>query len=436
MGRNDSSLRRVSTSSGEHSGTPSSTESVVVKDLSSAPSVRVPGFQFAGVASGIKESGKPDVAVIYAERPVSVAAAFTTNVVQAAPVQIAREHVKSGRLQAIVVNSGNANAFTGAAGVRDARTMCRVAAAALRISPRAVLPCSTGRIGVPLPMERVTEGIRAACQQLSPDGFAAALAAIMTTDSFPKFSQRTLSIGGQVVTIAGMAKGAGMIAPRLAIAPHATLLAFLFTDAALSSATLRAVLRTILPTTFNAAVVDGDTSTNDTVVFLASGQTSLERISTSSRDFASLAEAAHDVAADLARMVVRDGEGATRVVDIVVRGAHNDAEAARAADAVARSPLCKAAFYGGDPYMGRVVCALGYSGAHFDPNRIRIYLEDLLVVDRGRELVASIEEQAQRIVQRPNFRLTIDLRCGNGQAVRMCSDLTEAYVRFNSAYRT
>ncbi|GBD26222.1 Arginine biosynthesis bifunctional protein ArgJ [bacterium HR30] len=398
--------------------------------------VRIAGFQFAGVAAGIKESGRPDVAVIYADPAAKAAAAFTTNLVQAAPVLVAREHARSGELRAIVVNSGNANAFTGSAGVKAARTMCRLVARELGVSPRQVLPCSTGRIGVPLPMARIESGIRAACRELAAEGFHQALAAIMTTDAFPKFALRTVTIDGTDVTIAGMAKGAGMIAPRLSIVPHATLLAFLFTDAPLTSAALTATLRLALPRSFNAIVVDGDTSTNDTVVFLASGLAPLPPMTTRSRSFSLFVEGAQAVMQELARLVVRDGEGATRVVDITVRGARTPAEAARAADAIARSPLCKAAFHGADPYMGRVVCALGYSGAHFDPQRLRIYLDDLLVVDKGVELVREVEGQAEALVRRPEFRLTVDLRAGSAEAFRICSDLTEDYVRFNSAYRT
>lgn len=398
--------------------------------------IKVAGFQFSGVAAGIKESGKPDVAVIYAEAPAAAAAAFTTNRVQAAPVQVAREHARSGYLRAIVVNSGNANAFTGTAGLKAAQYMCRLVARELRVPVPQVLPCSTGRIGVPLPMDRVEAGIRAACQQLSADGFHNALAAIMTTDEFPKFATRTVTLGSADVVIAGMAKGAGMIAPRLAVAPHATLLAFLLTDAPLSPVALRTLLRRTLPQSFNAAIVDGDTSTNDTVVFLASGRAPVPLITPRSPSFPPFLEAAQAVMQELARLVVRDGEGATRVIDVVIQGARTPAEANRAAEAIARSPLCKAAFHGADPYMGRVVCALGYSGAYFDPARLRIYLDDLLVVDKGMELVRQVEGKAEAIVRRPEYRLTVDLRAGSARAFRICSDLTEDYVRFNSAYRT
>lgn len=400
--------------------------------------VFVPGFRFAGVACGIKESGNPDLALVLAERPAAAALAFTTNRVKAGPVLVGLERARRQplRLQALVVNSGNANALTGPRGVRDARAMCRIAATELGLSEGLVLPCSTGRIGIPLPMERVEAGIRQAAAKLSPHGFHAALRAIMTTDAFPKFAVRQVTIGATTVTIAGMAKGAGMIAPRLKLAPHATLLAFLVTDACVDSAGLGQILRQGLPHSFNAAVVDGDTSTNDTVALLASGVTGERPLRGRGHGFARFRDACFEVMQTLARLVVRDGEGATRVIEIHVQGAATAADAARAADAVARSPLCKAAFHGGDPYMGRVVCALGYSGAKFDPARLRIWLEDLEVVRNGRECVAEVEAEANRIAAQPEFRLTIDLRAGRARAFRVCSDLTEEYVHFNSAYRT
>jgi len=399
--------------------------------------VRVPGFQFGSAACGIKESGNQDVSIVFAERGATAAAAFTTNRVCAAPVQIARAHVQNGRIRAIVTNSGNANAFTGETGLRDARRMCEVAARELGVPVRQVLPCSTGRIGVPLPMDRLEHGIREACRTLSADRFYDALAGIMTTDAFPKFAVRTIELAGTPVTLAGMAKGAGMIAPRMRVlVPHATLLSFILTDAHLSPMALRRVLQRALPETFNAIVVDGDTSTNDTVVLLASGQAETAPISERSVPFSDFARACTEIMGELARMVVRDGEGATRVVTVHVRGARTKRDAETAADAVARSPLCKAAFHGGDPYMGRVVCALGYSGAEFDPDRLRIYLNDLLVVEKGTERVRECESEASTIVSQPEFTLSIDLGAGAAQATRICSDLTEDYVRFNSAYRT
>ena len=393
--------------------------------------IRVPGFRFAGVACGIKESGRPDVALIVADRPVVAAGVFTTNRVAAAPVQLGRERLRGGRLQAVVVNSGNANAYTGTAGLRAARAMTAQVAKGLGIDERLVVPSSTGRIGVQLPMPKLRRGIAAALAGLSADGFQAALDGIMTTDAFPKFGARMLRLDGRPVTVGVLAKGAGMIAPNMA-----TLLVYVLTDANLSRAAASQVLRRALPRSFNAIVVDGDMSTNDTLLLLASGAAGNRQLTPSARAFGGFAAGVGELLREVARMVVKDGEGATRLIDVVVRGGRTDTDAARVADAIARSPLCKTAFFGGDPYAGRVVCAAGYSGARFDPARIDIFLDDVQIVRRGVEVVRQVERRAGRVAARPEFTLTIDLRAGRGRAERMVSDLTVDYVRFNSDYRT
>ena len=401
----------------------------------------VPGFRFAGVKCGIKESGKRDVAVIFSEVPAAAAAQFTSNRVKAAPVRLGIEKMKAGRLQAVVVNSGNANAYTGANGLKMAREMCAIVARELEIDARLVIPSSTGRIGVQLPAESIRRGVKQACSELSGDGFHQALEGIMTTDAFPKFGQETLMVGGVEVTIAGMAKGAGMIAPKMSPdgeppAPHATLLAYILTDAAVVPAALQKVLAVAQPQSFNAVVVDGDTSTNDTVVLMANGVAGNRPLTTGSKDFAAFRDAVSRLMARLARMVVKDGEGATKVVDIQVEGARNRAEAERVADAIARSPLCKTAFFGGDPYSGRIVCAAGYSGAVFDPDRLDVWFDRVQVVRRGVEVVGRVEAKAAAVVARPEFVLRIDLHAGKATARRLASDLTADYVHFNSAYRT
>ena len=397
--------------------------------------IRVPGFRFAGVRCGLKESRKRDVAVIASDVPAAAAAAFTTNLVKAAPVLIGMQRVPAGRLQAIVVNSGNANAYTGRDGLAVAREMCALVARGLDIDEALVIPSSTGRIGLPVPRDRVRTGVRQACRRLSPAGFHEALEGIMTTDAFPKFATEGLIIDGREITIAGMTKGAGMIAPRMAPA-HATSLTYVMTDAAVAPAALRRVLTVALPQSFNAIVVDGDTSTNDTLVLMANGVAGNRRLTSAGRAFPEFCGAMTRVLSTLARMVVKDGEGATKVVDIRVRGARTARDAERIADTVARSPLCKAAFFGSDPYTGRIVCALGYSGAVFDPDKIDIYLDDVQVVRRGEEIVNRVERRAAAVVRRPEFTLTIHLHAGNAVAYRMTSDLSLDYVRFNSAYRT
>jgi glutamate N-acetyltransferase/amino-acid N-acetyltransferase len=393
--------------------------------------IRVPGFRFAGVACGIKQSGRPDVALIVADQPATAAAVFTTNRVAAAPVVLGRQRLRDARLQAVVVNSGNANAYTGAPGMRAARAMTAQVAHGLGIAEGLVVPSSTGRIGVQLPLPKLRRGIAAALAGLSPDAFHDALDAIMTTDAFAKFGERRLRLDGRPVTVAVLAKGAGMIAPNMA-----TLLVYVLTDARLSRTAARQILRLALPRSFNAIVVDGDMSTNDTLLLLANGVAGNRPLTPRDRAFSAFAAEVGGLLREVARMVVKDGEGATRVIDVVVRGARTVADAARVADAIARSPLCKTAFFGGDPYAGRVVCAAGYSGARFDPACLDIHLDDVQIVRRGVEVVRTVERRASRVSAKPEFTLTIDLHAGRAGAERMVSDLTVDYVRFNSDYRT
>lgn len=398
--------------------------------------IRVPGFRFAGIKAGIKESRKRDIAVIASDVPANAAAAFTTNRVKAAPVLVGLERIGGGRLQAIVVNSGNANAYTGRTGVAMARRTCRLVAEELGIDEQLVIPSSTGRIGVQLPWKKIERGTRSAARNLSPDAFHDALEGIMTTDAFPKFASESLEIDGREITVAGMTKGAGMIAPAMQLAPHATNLTYILTDAAISVPALRQTLRVALPQTLNAVVVDGDTSTNDTAVLLANGVAGNRLITPSSKSFPAVCGAFTRVLYALARMLVKDGEGATKVVDIHIHGGRNRRDAERVADAISRSPLCKTAFYGGDPYTGRIVCAAGYSGARFDPQKLDVWLDDVQVVRRGEEIVGRVEKRAAMVTRKSEFALTLNLRAGNATAFRMTTDLSVDYVRFNSDYRT
>ena len=298
----------------------------------------IPGYQFAGVSCGIKESGKKDLALIYSETPAVAVGAFTTNRVKAAPVLIGEERLREGQLQAIVVNSGNANASTGRAGLKVARDSCRLVAQILKIPDRLVIPSSTGKIGVLLPWDKVRRGIEEACRLLSPEGFWDALEGIMTTDAFPKAAQRKLAIDGKEIRVAAMAKGAGMIAPILSepqtagyARGTATMLCYVMTDACVSRTALEQILRNALADSFNVITVDGDTSTNDTVVLMANGRAGNREVRAGGLGFTPLNNAVVEVLKEGARLVVKDGEGATKVVDIFVRGAKDDREAQQVA---------------------------------------------------------------------------------------------------------
>src|SRR3989338_7869609 len=297
-------------------------------------SVRVPGFQFAGVACGIKKSKKKDLALIFSERPATAAALFTTNRVKAAPVLVGMRRMRRGFIQAVVVNTGNANACTGARGVRDAEAMCRETANRLKIAPGLILPSSTGLIGVPLPMEKIKDGIRKAARILSTDSFAAAAEAILTTDRFVKIASRTCRLNGKRVVVAGMVNGAWMIAPNMA-----TMLAYILTDAAVARDCLRAILKRSAGRTFNSVTVDGDMSTNDTVLFLANGASGNPPVRRGSREERALGEAAEAVMKDLALKLVEDGAGSTKVVEIRGEGARTAAAARKVGFFAATSKL-------------------------------------------------------------------------------------------------
>jgi glutamate N-acetyltransferase/amino-acid N-acetyltransferase len=392
------------------------------------------GFLAAGVEAGIKKRGK-DLALIFSKAEATTVGLFTTNRVKAAPILVTREHLREGLAQAVVVNSGNANACTGEEGLRDARRMAEVAGQILGINSTRVAVASTGIIGVPLPMARVEEGIRKAAERLSESRQAArdAAEAILTTDTRPKEAGVCFRLGESTITVAGMAKGAGMIHPQLA-----TMLAFLVTDAAVTPQTLRSVFSRAVAKTFNQITVDGDTSTNDMALILANGLAGNRPIGPGAGEEV-FAAAVERVCLVLARELVADAEGATKVIEVQVRGAANEAEARLAARTVARSNLVKAAVFGADANWGRILCALGYSGAAFDPNRVSVYLEG----GGEREEVCAVgraasfdEEKARRILESPEVRIVADLGEGPAEAWAWGCDLTYEYVRINAAYRT
>ncbi len=390
------------------------------------------GFLASGIAAGLKsEPGRPDLAVLLADRPAAWAATFTTNRMAAAPVLIGRELLAAGgRLQAVVVNSGNANAATGNDGLRRARRVQAAAARVLEMPPARVLVSSTGIIGRPLPDARIAAALPAAVAALSPAGGPSAAAAIMTTDTVPKTFALEARLGGGTVRVGGMTKGAGMIHPRMA-----TMLAYLTTDARVARPVLRRVLREAVERSFNRISVDGDRSTNDTALVMAGGASGVAvpaRGPVHER-FAALVRA---VCARLARMIVLDGEGLTKLVEVAVTGAASDAEALRAADAVANSPLVKTAWYGQDLNWGRMVAAAGYAGVRLDPARIAVSLNGLPVVRRGRGLEGEAFARAAAEMKRKELAFVLDLGVGKGSDRILTCDLTDTYVRINADYPT
>lgn len=390
--------------------------------------IHVPGFRFSGVAAGLKDGGRKDVALLVGDEGTTVAGAFTTNRFAAAPVEIARGRVRSGVARAVLVNTKSANAGTGAAGLVAAERCCLEAADRLGISVDEVLPCSTGKIGEPLPLAKMRRGIRAAASALSPDGFWDAAEAIRTTDAFAKASVRRIGRGRRTLTVAGMAKGAGMIHPQMA-----TTLVFLFTDAALPAARLDRLLRAGLSGSFNAISVDGDTSTNDTALLLASGASGVAP-RPGSGDEGAIAEAVAEVFSDLAEAIVADGEGARKRVDVVVRGAASHADADRAARAVANSILVKCALGGEDPNWGRIACAVGYAGVRMRADRLAIAIGAVPVAREGAAVGARAVARAHRAMRAAEFAIEIELGVGAHEARILTSDLGVDYVRFNSEY--
>jgi glutamate N-acetyltransferase/amino-acid N-acetyltransferase len=405
------------------------------------------GFQFAGVACGLKKTGDLDLALIVSDRPCAAAAVFTRNRFPAAPVLYDRALVaeNAAGLRAVAINAGIANACTGSPGLNDAAAMARTAEQALRLPPRSCAVMSTGVIGPRLPMERIEGGIQAAAAALAEDGWGAASRAMMTTDTRPKTAFRRA--GG--CTLFGMAKGAGMIHPDMA-----TMLSAVVTDAAVEPAELGGMLRAAVDASFNCISVDGDTSTNDTVLVLANG-------AAGAVDPAAFAAALSDLCTDLAQQIVRDGEGATKFITIRVLGAASDADARLAAKAVANSPLVKTAFYGGDANWGRILAAVGYSGAAVDPARVNLWIAagvradaagvgvglapaqgdgqaqglPLQLVGGGQPLSYS-EEEASAVFAQPEIAVTVDLGLGGGQTRVWTCDLSHEYVSINGHYRT
>lgn len=384
-----------------------------------AGSITTPrGFRAAGIAAGIKKSGQKDMALIVSDTPATVAATFTTNQIKAAPVKLDMQHVRTGKACAIIANSGNANACTGKIGMIHARAMAAAVARRIGCRERNVLVCSTGRIGVLLPIVKVEAGIKKLLGILSPQGAASAAEAILTTDSFAKQVAVRLKVGGRSIHIGGIAKGAGMIHPKMA-----TMLCFLTTDAAVARAALQRALRKAVNQSFNRISVDGDTSTNDTVILLANGVAGPVPA-------AKFQAALNFVCLELARMIVQDGEGGSKFVTVNVAGARNDREAEIAARAVANSLLVKTSWCGGDPNWGRIMDALGYSRAKVREQLVDIAYNGVAAVCGGMPARTPLAK-LKKIVAAPAFSIDIHLHLGRGRCTLHTCDLTEKYVQLN-----
>ncbi len=386
------------------------------------------GFRAAGIHSGIKAS-RPDLALVVSDTLASAAGVFTTNAVKAAPVLVSMEAIQLGAAKAVIVNSGNANACTGAQGLADAREMAALTARTLGIADEFVLVASTGVIGVPLPMEALRTGIPQLPPLLSGDG-AAAAEAILTTDAFAKTAAVRFSLKGTPVTIGGMAKGAGMIHPQMA-----TTLALVTTDAAIPAPMLRRALRAAADETFNCISVDGDTSTNDTMFLLANGRGGHPPLMDGDPELTAFQAALTEVAGELARMVVRDGEGATKLITVTVRGAWSSSDAKRAVNAVMTSPLVKTALYGAEPNWGRMLAAVGRSGAALMPDRAAIAIAGVPVVEGGVGIAGAMPSAAERM-KASAYEIVVDLGIGEASSTGWTCDLNEGYVKINAGYMT
>lgn len=385
---------------------------------------------FTAGASAIPGGQRDDLCVVHSSSPCDTGGVFTTNKVKSASVVIDQLHLQHNRVQALTINSGNANACTGAQGFKDALLMAKLSADRLDLDPDQVLVSSTGVIGRPLPMNAIKSGIAEACGRLSPEGGAAAATAIMTTDTAPKTTQREVDIAGTTVRIGGMCKGSGMIHPNMA-----TMLAYITTDAVVEAGLMSKLVKSIADRSFNQVTVDGDSSTNDTFLMLANGAAGNEPVRQGSVQAEQLEAALLEVAQSLARSIARDGEGATRLISVRVLDAVSDDEARTAARAVASSSLVKTAVHGGDPNWGRIVCALGYSGAELALDKLHLTVGGLVVFERGSGVDVDLAA-VRRAFEQPEIEIVATLGLADGHAEAWGCDLSEEYVRINADYTT
>lgn len=392
---------------------------------------RVKGFEFSAVSCGIKKTGDLDLALIYSKQPASVAGVFTTNRLPAAPVRLDRARLASGRARAVLANSGCANACTGSRGYEDAVQSARWVAEALGIPEEEVLVASTGVIGGYLPMEQIRTGIPHLIDGLHAGGLPEVARGVMTTDTRPKWTARSVVVGESPVSIAAVAKGAGMIHPQMA-----TLLCFVVTDASVSPPVIQEILEGALDRSFHAITVDGDTSTNDTVLILANGGSETPPLVKGSEDAQAFEAAVGEVLEELAIALVRDAEGATKLIHLIVEGAPDRASARSVARAIAHSPLVKTAFHGEEVNWGRILAAVGYSGVRVDPHKMALWYEDVQLVRSGEGVGQAAEEEAQQIARRGEFAVRVSLGMGEGRTLIRTCDLSQDYIAINASYKT
>ncbi|HSN21076.1 MAG TPA: bifunctional glutamate N-acetyltransferase/amino-acid acetyltransferase ArgJ [Usitatibacter sp.] len=394
----------------------------------------ISGVRLGVARAGIRKPGRRDLLVMALDEGALVAGVFTRNRFCAAPVIVCREHLEEeGPIRAIVVNTGVANAGTGEAGLASARAVCAAVAKGLEVEPSSVLPLSTGVIMEPLPVERIERGLPECIADLAPDHWASAAEAIMTTDTVPKAVSRQAVIDGRTVTVTGIAKGAGMIQPNMA-----TMLAVIATDAAVGRDALQYMVRQVCETSFNAITVDGDTSTNDTLLLVATGRAAHpEIVGEGTAEFAKLAEAVTEVARILAQAIVRDGEGATKFITITVDEGETRGECLRVAKAIAHSPLVKTAFFASDPNLGRILAAIGNAGVEdLDPARVSVRLGDVTVVENGGRAATYTEAQGQRVMKPAEIAVRVALGRGDESATVWTCDFSYDYVKINADYRS
>jgi glutamate N-acetyltransferase/amino-acid N-acetyltransferase len=393
----------------------------------------IAGVRLGIASAGIKKPGRRDITLIELAPGSRVAGVFTQNRFCAAPVTLCRQHLAHGNIRALLINTGNANAGTGVEGMRRARQSCEAVARLMGCEAESVLPFSTGVILEPLPIDKILPALPAAQADLAPDHWSAAAHAIMTTDIVAKGASRQAQIGGRTVTVTGIAKGSGMIHPNMA-----TMLGYVATDAAIAPALMQQLLQAVADVSFNCVTVDGDTSTNDSFILIATGQAGNAEITDlASADYAALKTALSEVAIELAQAMARDGEGATKFMTITVEGGRDHAECKQIAYAIARSPLVKTAFFASDPNLGRILAAIGYAGvADLDVNTLQVYLGDVLVAEKGGRAASYTESQGAAVMQEAEITVRVVLDRGKANATVWTCDFSYDYVKINAEYRT